>query len=139
MCSMEASGKVACVRRSSSRAAGDEPWESQRRLETSRGRSRCSTARASIIVGTTRVAVTRSCSTTSRTPPGVNAGTITWVPAAQIVARVPMVPAAWNIGATTMKRVSSVNGQHARKWKAFATRLPWVSITPLAAPVVPPV
>ena len=139
MCSIEACGNVACVRRSSSSAAGLEPWESQRRLDTSRGRSRCATARASIIVGTTSVAVTRSRSTTSSTPPPVNAGTSTWVPAAHVVASAPMVPAAWNIGATTMNRVSSVNGQHAMKWKALATRLPWVSMTPLAAPVVPPV
>ena len=64
---------------------------------------------------------------------------MTCVPPAQIVASAPIVPAAWNIGATTSHEVSAVNGQQAMKWKALATRLPWVSMTPLAAPVVPPV
>ncbi len=49
------------------------------------------------------------------------------------------MPAAWNIGAATSQRVSGVKGQQAMKWKALATRLRWLSITPLAAPVVPPV
>ncbi len=139
MCSIDASGNAAWVRRRSSTAAGELPCESQRSVETSRGRAACSPASASIIVGTTSVAVTPCARTRSSTPSGVNAGRTTCVPPAQMVARVPIVPAAWNIGATTSHRVSAVNGQHAMKWKALATRLPWVSITPLAAPVVPPV
>ena len=58
MCSISASGKAAWVRRSSSTAAGDEPCESHFSDETRRGRAVCSAASASIIVGTTSVAVT---------------------------------------------------------------------------------
>jgi hypothetical protein len=48
-------------------------------------------------------------------------------------------PAAWNSGAATSQRVSARNGNEAWKWRAFAVKLRWVSITPFAAPVVPPV
>jgi hypothetical protein len=64
---------------------------------------------------------------------------MTWVPPAQTVASVPMIPPVWNIGEATIHRVCRSKGQVAMKCSALLTRLRWVCIAPFAAPVVPEV
>ena len=91
------------------------------------------------INGTPSVSVMPYVSMSSRARAGSKAERTTWVPAFHTVARTAMDPAAWNSGAMINHRVSGRNGANAWKWKALATRLRWVSITPFEAPVVPPV
>jgi len=108
-------------------------------VDTSRGRATCSSVRAASIVGTTNVAVTPCRSIRSSPVAASNAGSTTWRPPFHTVARTATEPAAWKSGAAISQHVSGRNGQKTWKCKALATRFRWVSITPLAAPVVPPV
>jgi hypothetical protein len=43
----------------------------------------------------------------------------------------------WKNGSTAMSRSSDADGIAPRVWAALATRFLWVSMTPLASPVVP--
>ena len=139
MCISCAPGNASRARRSVSVATGAPPWLISASDDVSRGRARCSSQIAASIVGTTSVAVIRSASIRSSAAPGSNAGSTTWRPACQTVARTAIEPAAWNSGGMISHRVSGPNGHAPWKCSALAIRLRWVRITPLAAPVVPPV
>ena len=52
---------------------------------------------------------------------------------------VMMTPAAWVIGVAARNLISRGQSHSARVNKALVTRLWWLSMTPLAPPVVPPV
>ncbi len=118
---------------------GEPPWHRYRKEDTSRGRAACSSFIAASMVGTATVWVTPSRSIRSRATAGSNAGSTTLRPVFHTVASTAIDPAAWNRGAMISQRVAGVKGQMAMKWNVLATRFRWVSITPFAAPVVPPV
>ena len=107
-------GKATWARRSVSVALGEPPWVMYRRLVTSRGRASCSSFIAASMVGMRIVAVIRCWSIVSSARDGSNPGSMTCWPAFHTVASTAMVPARWNIGATTSHRVSTVNGQIAK-------------------------
>ena len=132
-------GNACRPRRRTSIAIGEPPCEKSRRLLTSRGRASCSSTAAATIVGTPRVAVTPSRSTTSSISPGSNDGRMTCLAPTNIVCSTDTEPAAWNNGAMTRYTSSICNGMTICMLMALAIRLRWVRMTPLLAPVVPPV
>ena len=88
--------------------------------------------------GTTTVQVARCPWTTSRKPVRSNRGMVTTVaPARRLQGRIRLRPMAWKNGATATTTSSAVNPSTAWVWRALATRLAWVSSTPLGRPVVP--
>ena len=91
------------------------------------------------MVGTKTAWVMRSRAIVSRTARGSKRGSRTWVPPAQVAAKTFEVPATWNIGQTCSQRSSQECPVTARLCSALASRLRWLSITPLGVPVVPPV
>jgi hypothetical protein len=58
-------------------------------------------------------------------------------PARRLVGRMMFWPMAWKNGATPTTTSSVVTPITAWAWRAWATRLAWVSSTPLGSPVVP--
>ena len=127
------------ARRSTSVATGAAPWVRTRRLPVSRGRASCSSFIAASIAGTAMVAVQRSRSSRSSAVAGSKAGRTTWLAPIHVAPRTQKVPAAWNIGAIASHRSSGCRPIVSRLLIVLASRLRWLSITPLAAPVVPPV
>ena len=91
------------------------------------------------IVGTKTAWVMRSRAIVSSTARGLEARQQHMVPPTQVAAKTFEVPATWNIGHTCNQRSSHEWPVTARLCMALASRLRWLSITPLGVPVVPPV
>ena len=118
---------------------GEPAWPISRSDDTSRGRAFCSAARAASIVGTGMYTVTPCCSIASRHAPASNPGRTTSEPPNQMTDSTGAVPATWKNGPDARNTSSSRSPQAIVLWNEFATRLRWVSWTPLGRPVVPPV
>ena len=91
------------------------------------------------MVGTSVVWVIRSRAIAASTAAGSKRGSTTWSAPTQVHANRFATPATWNIGQTFRKRVSLRWPVATRLWRALASRLAWLSMTPLGVPVVPPV
>ena len=91
------------------------------------------------MVGTNTVCVIRSRSMAASTAAGSKRGSSTCAAPTHVQATTLAVPATWNIGQTWSQRCGWRWPVAIRLWRALASRLPWLSITPLGRPVVPPV
>jgi hypothetical protein len=91
-----------------------------------------------MIGGTTIVQVARWSWISPRKPARSKRGMETTVaPTRRLQGRIRFWPMAWKNGATPTTTSSAVNPIAACDWRALATRLAWVSSTPLGRPVVP--
>ena len=119
---------------------GAPPHSSMRRLDRSASGHRGCAAIASYTAGTPNSEVTRSASISSRARPGSNPGSMSTAPPLSSVGRQSMFSAAvWNSGATTSATSSCRKSASTTTLIAFQVMLPWLSVAPLASPVVPDV
>ncbi len=92
------------------------------------------------MAGTPNIEVTRYRAISSSTRAGSKAGSISTVPPLSMVGRQSMFSAAvWNSGATARATSSARKSASTTTLTAFQVMLPWVSVAPLARPVVPEV
>jgi hypothetical protein len=83
--------------------------------------------------------VTPSRSITSRQPPASKPGSTVSDPPSHRIDSTGAVPATWKNGPEARNTSVPRSPQAIVLWNAFATRLRWLSMTPLGRPVVPPV